>query len=133
MIAKKSVGAIVVFLLVSGSADAANVRFELKAQYFRPVEQSFLDIYGAGVRYGGEIDIGLWKGFDVWVGGGYFTREGELTFTKEKSKLKIIPIGLGLKYRWTRGVIGFYTGAGVSIFIYEETSPLGKVSQSREG
>ena len=95
---KRLIGTIAVLLLVAGSAGAAAVRVELKASYFRPTEQAFLDICGGGPRYGGEVSIGLWKGFDLWLGGNYFSREGELSFTKEKTELQIIPIGAGLKY-----------------------------------
>ena len=133
MITKKLGGAIGLLLLVSGSGGAATVRLELKASYFRPTEQAFLDIYGGGPRYGGEVDIGLWKGFDVWLGGNYFSKEGELTFTKEKTELQIIPVGAGLKYRWTKGIIRFYTAAGLSSFQYKESNPIGDFSRSRMG
>jgi len=130
---KRLTGTIAILLLVSGSAGAASVRLEFKAGYFRPSDKDFLDIYGGGPRYGGELDIHLWKGLDVWLGGSYFSQEGELTFTKEKTELQIIPIGAGLKYRWTKGVIRFYTAAGLSSFQYKESNPIGEVSKSRVG
>jgi hypothetical protein len=106
MIMKRLTGMTAVLLLISGSAGAATVRVELKAGYFHPTEQAFLDIYGGGPRYGGELDVRLWKGFDVWLGGSYFSREGELTFTKEKTELQIMPIGAGLKSDGRRGSSG---------------------------
>jgi len=130
---KRLTGTIAVLLLVSGSAGAATVRVELKASYFHPTEQAFLDIYGGGPRYGGELDIHLWKGLDVWLGGSYFSKEGELTFTKEKTELQIIPIGAGLKFRWTKGIIRLYTAAGLSSFQYKESNPIGDFSRSRMG
>lgn len=130
---KRLAGAIAVLLLLTGSAGAAAVRLELKAAYFYPTEQDFLDIYGGGPRYGAEVDIGLWKGFDVWLGGSYFSKAGELTFTKEKTELRIIPIGAGLKYLWTKGVVRVYTAAGLSSFQYKESNPIGEVSKSRVG
>jgi hypothetical protein len=133
MITKKLAGAIGVLLLVTSSTGAAAVRIELKASYFRPTEQAFLDIYGGGPRYGGEVNIGFWKGLDLWLGGSYFSKEGELTFTKEKTELQIIPIGAGLKYSWTKGVIRLYTAAGLSSFQYKESNPIGEVSKSRLG
>jgi len=133
MITKKLAGVIGVLLLVSGSAAAAAVRVEVKASYFHPTEQAFLDIYGGGPRYGGEVDIGLWKGFDLWLGGNSFSRDGELTFTKEKTELQIMPIGAGLKYSWTKGRIRLYTAAGLSSFQYKESNPIGEVSKSRVG
>ncbi|MDH4272460.1 MAG: outer membrane beta-barrel protein [Candidatus Aminicenantes bacterium] len=130
---KRLTGTIAVLLLVSSSAGAAAVRLEFKAGYFRPSDKDFLDIYGGGPRYGGEVSIGLWKGFDLWLGGNYFSREGELTFTKEKTELQIIPVGVGLKYRWTKGIIRVYTAAGMSSFQYKESNPIGEISKSRVG
>ena len=130
---KQLTGVVAVLLVVSGTAGAASVRIEIKAQYFQPSDQTFRDIYGGGPRYGGEVDIGLWKGFDLWLGGNYFSRDGELTFTKEKTELQIIPIGAGLKYRWTKGIVRLYTAAGLSSFQYKETNPIGEISQSQVG
>jgi hypothetical protein len=130
---KKLTGVLAVLLVMSASAGATTVRLELKASYFHPTEQAFLDIYGGGPRYGGEVDIGLWKGFEVSLGGSYFSKAGELTFTKEKTELQIIPIGVGLKYRWTKRVIRFYTAAGLSSFQYKESNPIGDFSRSHVG
>jgi hypothetical protein len=130
---KRLTGMVAVLLLISGSAEAVAVRLEFKASYFQPLEQAFRDIYGGGLRYGGEVDIGLWRRFDVWLGGSYFSKEGELTFTKEKTELQIIPIGAGLKYRWTKGAIQFYTAVGLSSFQYKESNPIGNLSESQQG
>ena len=130
---KRLAGTIAVLLLLTGSAGAAGVRLEFKAGYFQPSDKDFRDIYGGGPRYGGEVCIGLWKGFDVWLGGSYFSKTGELTFTKEKTELRIVPIGVGLKYSWTKGVVRIYTAAGLSSFQYKESNPIGDFSKSGAG
>ena len=62
------------------------------------IEKAFRDIYGEGIMYGGEVNIRVWKALEVWFGASYFYKKGELTFTKEETKLKIVPIGAGIKY-----------------------------------
>jgi len=130
---KRFLGIMVGLLLLSGAAAAANVVVELKAQYFSPSDQAFRDIYGGGIMYGGELSIGVWKGLEVWLGGSYFSKEGELSFTKEKTELEIIPIGAGLKYRWRKSVISFYVGAGLSSYTYRESNPIGDINDGGIG
>ena len=130
---KKSVIIIVSVILLSGLANAADFIVELRAHYLHPSEEAFKDIYGGGMMYGGEISIGVREGLDVWFGGSYFSKRGELTFTKEKTKLEIYPIGGGLKYRLTTGVFNLYAGAGLNYYQYKESNPIGDVSENGVG
>ena len=124
---------IVTVIFSSGIANATDISVELKAHYFHPSEKAFRDIYGGGMMYGGEVSIGVWKGLEVWFGGSYFSKTGELTFTKEETKLKIYPLGGGLKYRLSEGVLSFYIGAGLNYYQYKESNPLGDVSKGGLG
>jgi opacity protein-like surface antigen len=132
-IMKKIIIMTVVLLFVSGSAGAANIILEFKAQYFSPSDEAFQDIYGGGVMYGGEVSIGVWKGLELWFGGSYFSREGELTFTKEKSELKIIPVGGGVRYRWQGNRLSPYLAAGLGNYQFKESNPIGEVDEGRMG
>ena len=124
---------IVSVVLLSGLAIAADFIVELKAHYLHPSEETFRDIYGGGVMYGGEISIGVWRGLDVWFGGSYFSKTGELTFTKEETKLKLYPLGGGVLYRLSEGVLSFYIGVGLNYYQYRESNPLGDVSKGGLG
>jgi len=130
---KKLVIIIVSVILLSGLANAADFIVELKAHYLHPSEEAFRDIYGGGMMYGGEVSIGVSRRLDVWFGGSYFSKKGELTFTKEETKLEIYPIGGGLKYRLSEGILSFYIGAGLNYYQYKESNPIGDVSKSRWG
>jgi hypothetical protein len=130
---KKMIGTVVVLLIVSGSAGAANIILEFKAQYFSPVDEEFMDIYGGGVMYGGEVSIGVWKGLELWFGGSFFSREGELTFTKEKTELQIIPVGGGLRYRWKGKSLSPYFAAGLGFYQFKESNPIGEVDLGEVG
>ncbi len=104
---------------------AGSVTVEVKGSFFYPTEQAFKDIYGGGFMYGGEISLGIWKNLDIWIGGYYFSQYGELSFTGEETSLKIVPLGGGLKYRLSTGVLSFYGGAGVNYFNYQESNVIG--------
>lgn len=120
-------------IFLSGYANATDILVELKAHYLNPSEQAFKDIYGGGMMYGGEVSIGVWKGLEVWFGGSYFSKEGELTFTKEKTTLEIYPLGGGLKCRLSEGVFSFYLGAGLNYYQCKESNPLGDISKGGLG
>jgi opacity protein-like surface antigen len=130
---KKLIIIIVSVALLSGLANAADVIVELRAHYLHPSEVAFRDIYGGGMMYGGEISVGVWRGLDVWFGGSYFSKKGELTFTKEETKLEIYPLGGGLKYRFSTGIFELYVGAGLNYYQYKESNPLGDVSKGGFG
>lgn len=128
MIMKKLTGMIAVLLLISVSAGAANVLVELKAGSFSPAEKAFRDIYGGGFQYGGEINIGISKRFDLWIGGSYFSKNGKLTFTQEDTTVSIIPLGLGIRFKLLDGNIKPYVGLGLNYYQYKESNLLGEVS-----
>lgn len=127
--------AIIALLTVclSGLAYTADVTVELKVHYFSPSEQAFKDIYGGGLMYGGEVSVGVWRDLDLWLGGSYFSKKGELTFTKEETKLELIPIGVGAKYRILSGNFALYVGLGLNYYQYKETNPIGDVSEGGLG
>jgi hypothetical protein len=130
---KKLILIIISMIFLSGLANALEVIVEVRAHYLHPSEKAFRDIYGGGTMYGGELSIGVWRGLEVWFGGCYFSKKGELTFTKEETKLEIYPIGGGLKYRLSTGIFDLYAGAGLNYYRYKESNPLGDVSKGGLG
>jgi hypothetical protein len=130
---KKSIIIMIIVVVLSGLANAADVIVEVRAHYLHPSEAAFRDIYSGGMMYGGEVSIGVWRGLEVWFGGSYLSKKGELTFTKEETRLEIYPIGGGLKYRLTTGVFNLYTGAGLNYYQYKESNPIGDVSKGGLG
>ena len=130
---RKFIIIIVAVILLSGTANATDIIVEFKAHYLQPSEEAFRDIYGGGMMYGGEVSIGVWRGLDLWIGGSYFSKKGELTFTKEETKLEIYPLGGGLKYRLTTGILDLYVGVGLNYYQYKESNPLGDISKGGLG
>ena len=119
-----------VMFFLSGTICAGEITIGLRGNYFSPSEKAFQDIYGGGMRFEGELTFSIWKNLQLWIGGNYFSQNGELTFTKEETSLQIIPIGGGIKYRYLAGKIGIYGGVGLNYYLYKESNILGEV---REG
>ena len=130
---KKLFTAIILIILVSGVTKASGSIIEIKGQYFYPTEKAFRDIYSGGLMYGGEISIGIWKNFGIWFGGSYFSKKGKLTFTKEETKLQIMPIGGGLKCRGSIGAFNFYVDLGLDYYQFKESNPIGDVNKNGLG
>ena len=124
---------IAAIITISGFAHGGDFMVELKAHYFSPSEQAFKDIYGGGLMYGAEINIGVWKDLDIWFGGSYLSKKGELTFTKEETKLELLPIGGGVKSRILSGNFALYAGLGLNYYQFKESNPIGDVSEGGLG
>jgi opacity protein-like surface antigen len=134
VIMRKLVTVIVVTIFFSGLASAADFIVELKAHYFSPSEEAFRDIYGGGIMYGGEASIAVWKEVEVWFGVSFFSKKGELAFTKEETKVKIAPLGAGVRYSYpVNEKISIYGGLGINYYSYKEENPLGEVSKGGLG
>jgi hypothetical protein len=106
-------------------SEEKNICIKIGVGYFFPSEKSFKDIYGEGVAIGGEIDIKLWKFIDLWLIGNYYSKKGHLPFTKEETKMTLIPIGGGPKIRFQSGITNIYIGLGPVFYVYKEKNPIG--------
>jgi hypothetical protein len=118
---------------ISGIAESSTFILEIKAGYFTPSDRAFKDIYGAGMTYGAEASIVLWRSIEMWLGGRYYQKMGKLSFTREDTELSIIPLGGGLQYRLSRGRLSFYVGAGLSYYLYKESSLIGEAKKGGLG
>jgi len=127
---KMITGAIIAVL----SSVAALASFGVKGIYFSPSDKDFKDIYGGGMMYGGEFSFRIAKSLDLWIGGSYFSKKGNLTYTRDETNLTLIPLGGGLRYRFMSGrKISPYVAAGPEYFLYKESNVLGDVNSGGIG
>lgn len=112
---------------------SGEVLFKLKGGYFYPSDKDFRDIYGGGVMSGLEISTVAARNLELWIEAGYFAKTGELSFTKEVTRLKIIPVGGGVRYVFPPRRPAIYMGGGVLYYRFREVSPLGTVDWGRPG
>lgn len=129
----KIVLVLTLMVVLCSTAAFASVSFELQGSYFSPTDSNFKSIYGGGWVYGGEISFNLTKRLDLWLEGGYFAKTGSLSYTMEETKLTLIPLGTGLRYRILPGNISPYIGAGARYIIYREKNIIGEVKAGGVG
>jgi len=122
-----------ILIFSTGIALGADIRLELRGNYFSPSENAFKDIYGGGMMYGAKFSIGIRKNLLLWLEGSHFSKKGELTFTKEETKLSMVPLGVGVGYRISSRSLSFYTGLGFNYYHYKESNPIGEVSKDGLG
>lgn len=131
---KKIVLFLFVTLLISGLINAKISYLELRTNYFNPSNRDFKDIYGGGIQYGLELGFDIRESFTVWIGGSYFKKKGELTYTKEETILKIlVPVEIGIRYKLSKRMIVPYIGGGFSFISFKETNPIGSAEELRFG
>ncbi|MFQ6108493.1 MAG: hypothetical protein ACE5L7_02950 [Candidatus Aminicenantales bacterium] len=120
-------------LLLAPHLDAALARLEISGSYFFPSEKAFRDIYGPGGKWGLDISRNIWKNMEVYLEAHYFTKRGKLTFTQESTRLRILPLGVGLKYLFLKKRTHLYAGAGITYNVFEEKNPIGRTRDYQWG
>jgi hypothetical protein len=63
----------------------------------------------------------------------YWEREGALTFSKEKTRLWLVPISVGARYIVPLGIVNPYLGTGGDIYFYYEDNAIGRTANSATG
>lgn len=130
---RQMAGRLLLAAVLSSSASGGTLSLLATGSYFQPRDQAFKDIYGNVLAYGAQADIGVWRGFCLWAGVSHISREGELSLTKETTKLNIIPFFGGLKFRFLKTSVRPYVALGAGYFKYQETNPLGKIEKGDIG
>jgi len=106
---------------------------ELKGAYLSPSDSDFKSVYGGGGMFGAEISFSLASSLEAWLSGDYFAKTGSLTYTDEQTKLTLIPIGAGLRYKFLSGWVQPYLGAGARYYLYKESNIIGTVNKGGIG
>jgi opacity protein-like surface antigen len=101
--------------------------------FFLASDSAYSDIYGNGVVFGGELRVGR-KKLAGWLEGSHRARKGQLSYTKEETKVSILTIEGGALYRFMTGSISPYAGAGLGLYIFDENNvAIGEAKQSKIG
>lgn len=116
-----------------GSDKEKKNTFLLRVDYFSPTKTIFKDIYNGGINYGGEIIASLWKGISISFGASVFSKKGKMTPFGDETTITIIPVELGILYKFSKTTIKPYLGAGLGYYNLSEESYLGKVTASNIG
>ncbi len=109
------------------------LRFVAAGDYFFPRQGALKRLYGRGMNYGGEVNIGITRLIELWLGGHYFGKTMSDSATGGRRKVSLIPLEAGIKLRFHRGVFNPYLGLGGGYFQYEERTDGGTVKDNRIG
>lgn len=100
-------------------------------------EQLYKDVYGSsGITYNVDLGFKFGKSLEAFLHTDYFSKTGELTYTKEETTLKIIPVELGARFLIKVGNGGSlfpYIGAGAGYYMYKEENFIGTVDEKKFG
>ncbi|MFC2157365.1 AMIN domain-containing protein [Acidobacteriota bacterium] len=109
------------------------VRFEALASIFFPSTGRLKEVYDKGLMEGAELNIGIWNAVEMWISIKNFYKISPLNEAGEDYRFNLVPLEMGLKFRFTRGIYNPYLGIGAGINFFKEILPTGEVTGSRIG
>jgi len=109
------------------------VRIEGLGNYFQPRYDVLKDVYKNGVMYGAELNVGVWNFVELWLAQKNFSKKVIDETTGEDRKVNLVPIEVGLKFRFNKGKINPYLGVGAGYYQYKETTSLGETKEKEIG
>jgi len=98
---------------------------EGRAAYFYPTDATFRNIYHQGSLFNVEASCRANEKIYPWVSMGLFNKSGQTVAENTKTRITIIPLGLGFKYQFCWKNIKPYLGMGVlASYLYaQDDSP----------
>jgi hypothetical protein len=102
-------------------------------------EDLFKEVYGkAGMSFNVDFGVKIWKSLEVFLHTDYFSTDGETTYTKEETTLRIIPIEWGVRYlirlnKECKPKLFPYFGGGGGYYMYKEENDIGTVDEKKFG
>jgi outer membrane protein W len=97
-------------------------------------EPRFEAAYPSGGLIGGlTLSSAIASNVNFYLDIKYYSRQGTLTFSKEKTTFYMVPIDLGLRYIYPLGLFHPYLGAGLDFYFYYEDNPIGTVLNYTNG
>jgi hypothetical protein len=130
----KAAGLVAVAVALScGAAWGEGVTVTLKGGYFGPTGGVFREVYSGGLTFGADVTVPIGGVFRAWAGVDFFGKTGLLTVSEEETKVRIVPLYVGLRCEFGKGALRPYLGAAAAYFLFHEESPLGSVSDGGVG
>jgi len=105
--------ALAISLCFFSSLQAVEILPEARAAYFYPTDDRFRDVYSDAGLYSIETSVQAWKQLYPWASVGFLYTSGSSVGEGSKTRLYMIPIGVGLKYLFDFDRLQPYLGLGV--------------------
>lgn len=126
--------AVCLFLAIPVAAQDAGGTIEVLFGKYSVKEARFKTIYpGANSIYGLALSAFVHPNVNLCLDILPFYREGELSYTKEKTTFAMIPVSLTARYVRTFGFVSPYIGVGGDMVFYFEDSPIGSIFHYANG
>lgn len=109
------------------------LRIMASGDYFSPRQGVLKNVYKHGMNYGGEIDVGVARFIEVWIGGHYFGKTASGPVTGSERKVSLVPLEAGIKFRLHKGAFNPYLGIGGGYFLYKERTTAATIREKRPG
>ncbi len=108
--------------------------FELFIGHYALSESRFKAVYhGGGIIAGLGLAVSMIPNFDLYIEAKGFHKSGELTYSKEKTRLFLLPVSFDIRYKVPIGPITPYVGGGIDFHFYFETNPIGNIADYSTG
>jgi predicted HicB family RNase H-like nuclease len=89
------------------------VFLEEKVSYFSPLSKKIRNIYAKGMgQYGFELTFPAWRFIYGWTSGSYLSKVGHTSYSDSRTKVQLVPLGIGLKFVYTVKCVDLYAGLG---------------------
>jgi len=109
------------------------LRIIASADYFSPRQGVLKNVYRHGMNYGGEINVGVARFIELWIGGHYFGKTVTDAASGNERKASLVPLEAGIKFRFHKGVFNPYLGIGGGYFLYKEKTAAATIREKRPG
>ena len=86
-----------------------------------------------GLMSGLTISSALFSNLNLYLDLKYYSRQGALTYSKEKTTLHIVPLDVGVRYIFPLGYFHPYAGAGADFYFYYEDNAIGTALSAAGG
>ncbi len=115
-------------------ADQRQGTFEIYLGSYSINEQRFKDVYETGGAIRGILlSSALFYNFDFYTEIKAFYKVGQLTYTKDETKLLLVPVSLGVRFVFPSQIILPYIGLGGDVYFYYENNLIGTVLNMAKG
>jgi len=123
-----------VFFPPDARADQRQGTFEIYLGSYNINEQRFKSVYETGGAIKGIIlSSALFYNFDFYTEIKAFYKVGQLTYTKDETKLLLVPVSLGVRFVFPSQIILPYVGLGGDVYFYYENNFIGSVLNMAKG
>lgn len=124
---------ILLFLLSTSVLYGSDLSIKINGDYFLPSEKIFKEIYGNGFIYGGELDYSIFKNINICLELKYFSAKGVTTFSKDETKVTIMPILLSGRYDFFKKGISPFISIGIGYYVFNERNIIGSTKDNKIG